>query len=96
MVDNEKINVALDAALDAAAPDQVSWIAGERTFENMRLCGDSIEESLYAALDAAAPDNGAWKAGYDRFQELYFTTQPGWWNKAKALFKRHEQPKEGS
>ena len=61
---------ALHAALDAAAPDQESWLAGEATFNEARSNNESIEDALSFALDNSAPDQEPWVAGRKAFYEL--------------------------
>jgi hypothetical protein len=58
---------ALHCALDAAAPDQESWLRGEEAYFNtLPATGateDDYDRALDAALDAAAPDQFTWIRG---------------------------------
>lgn len=57
---------ALEAALDAAAPNGGLWIAGQNAYtESLQSDPGNDEKAYYAALDAAAPDKGSWIAGRD-------------------------------
>lgn len=63
-----RINTSLGKALDAAAPNSVSWIAGEENFDDMYFeKGESLDKSIEAALDAAAPDGDSWITGKEVF-----------------------------
>lgn len=57
-------NQPLHNALDAAAPDGGSWLAGEAAFVEAFLGGQTADQAYTAALDAAAPDQESWLAGW--------------------------------
>ena len=57
-------NPSLHKALDAAAPDQESWLAGQAAFDEAFLAGSGLDSAYTAALDAAAPDQESWLAGW--------------------------------
>jgi hypothetical protein len=59
----------LSAALDAAAADQPSWLAGDEAFWTALRSGSTIAEALWAALDAAADDEPSWLAGDEAFEQ---------------------------
>lgn len=62
------LKTALHAALDAAAPDQESWLKGEETFWNaLQELGLPDGRALSKALDAAAPNGDSWRAGSKAF-----------------------------
>ncbi len=63
MTINTAIN-PLHEALDAAAPNQEMWLAGEAAYEQVSNTPGTTKADAYrAALDAAAPDGGSWLAG---------------------------------
>lgn len=65
-----RINTSLGKALDAAAPNSVSWIAGEANFDDMYYeKSESLNTSIEAALDAAAPDGDSWIEGKEVFYQ---------------------------
>lgn len=56
--------IALEAALDAAAPTQELWTAGQDAYKASQQKNPGNDElAYYAALDAAAPDEAAWIEG---------------------------------
>lgn len=68
MKDHER--EALEAALNAAAPDGGSWELGEWTYNDSKSKGFDTYESLKKALDAAAPDGETWTRGKEAFYAI--------------------------
>jgi hypothetical protein len=72
---NERIENALEEALNAAAPDPESWTAGHEAFYGGNH--GTLDEQLEHALNAAAPDPESWTAGWDKFHELFHESASG-------------------
>jgi hypothetical protein len=59
-----KTTTALEAGLDAAAPDGERWNAGLEAYKaSQQEDPGNDEKAYYAALDAAAPDKDSWIEG---------------------------------
>lgn len=70
---------ALHCALDAAAPDQESWVRGEAAF--------FIEGDIDPALDTCAPDKEAWVLGDRIFLAVFFVLEGEGFTSVKRLFR---------
>jgi len=74
-----RVRDALDASLDAAAPDGDSWLAGKSAFWWAVHNDDTFDIAIEAALDAAAPDGKSWMKGREVFnRNLSFIPQNLW------------------
>lgn len=65
--------VALWAGLDAAAPDEDAWLAGQAAYRASQDRGETLDDSYAAALDAAAPDGLSWLFGKQAIYRSLFS-----------------------
>lgn len=82
---------ALKAALEAAAPDGGSYLAGQHQFHVELMASRDVSKALDAALKAAAPDGGSYQLGEHVFWETQHRRDNTRWGRVVHAFETAKQ-----